>query len=156
MSILSEKAVISPVIASGSSTSVSICGRYIAISRRNTLFLPPMSLTEYSMARKAVSLGNRTSRYGTAAKLSFSESHIISDTAVRKTALTTTKNSSANILSCISRNADNPKKTAGTSTRSPAVLVQRAAEMLRLNVHFLSSIREKLSRRLSKRSAVRP
>ncbi len=156
MSILSEKAVIRPVSAFGSPAIVSICGRYTAKSRRNTFFLPRMKPAENIIARNAVSFGNRTKRYGTAVKLSFSESQRMTDTTVRNRAFTARKASRGLSLSPVSPYAAVPKNTAGASARSPAAFVHNAAEMLRLKVHFLSSIREKASQRFCGSSEVIP
>ena len=97
---------------------------------------------EYMTVRNADRFGYRTSRNGTAAKLSFRDAHISSDTKVRNTAFIARNASLAYIFSLRRVYADVPKNTAGTSVKSPIVLIQSFADMLRFNVHFLSSIRE--------------
>lgn len=124
------------------------------MSRMNTFFLPRIKPMEYMTVRNAVFLGNLTSRNGTAEKLIFSIIHITAETNARNTAFAARKASSAYSFPFRSIYARVPKKIAGTSARSPMTLVQSIAEMLRLNVHFLSSIREKAMCRKSFRSAV--
>lgn len=135
---------------------VSNCGRYIIMSRIRTLFLPLMNLMEYKTALNAVIFGNLTSRNGTAVKVNFSESQNIMETIPRNTALSATKVSLASSCPCMSVKAVIPQKTAGARARSPITLVHRAAEMLRLKVHFLNSTRENGSWRFCGTSDVMP
>ena len=93
ISVLSDMAVIRAVSACGSSTMVSSCGRYTAISPRNIRFLPLMKPIERITVRKAVCCGYLASRKGTAMKLSLSDSHSKADTAVRNTAFAARKTS---------------------------------------------------------------
>ena len=92
--------------------------------------------------RKAVCCGYLTSRNGTAAKLSFTDSHMTADNAAKNRAFAARNISVPRSLPLSSSYAHAPKNTTGTSPRSPMTLVQRAAETLRLRVRLLSTIRE--------------
>ncbi len=109
----------------------------------NTFLLPRIKPMEYMTVRNAVLFGYLTNRNGTAVKLIFSITHIKDETNARNTAFAARKASSAYSFPFSSIYARVPKNIVGTSARSPMTLVQSIAEILRLNVHFLSSIREK-------------
>ena len=140
--MLSENALMSFDTANGIPATVSICGRYAAMSRSSTLRLPCMKLMENMTVRNAVSCGNRTSRKGTAAKLSFSDSHRKPKMTARSTAFPTRKADAPRSRLSASSYAMTAKNITGPRARSPMTFVQSAAEMLRLRVRFLSSSRE--------------
>ena len=142
ISMLSENALMSFDTAKGIPATVSICGRYAAMSRSSTLRLPCMKLMENMTVRNAVSCGNRTSRKGTAAKLSFSDSHRKPKMTARSTAFPTRKADAPRSRLSVSSYAMTAKNITGTRARSPMTFVHSAAEMLRLRVRFLSSSRE--------------
>ena len=101
-----------------------------------------MKAAERITVRKAVCCGYLTSRKGTAAKLSFTDSHMTADNAAKNMAFAARNISVPRSLPLSSSYAHAPKNITGTSPRSPMALVQSAAEMLLLRVRLLSTVRE--------------
>ena len=82
MSMLRAKAALILATANGAAANERSSGRNISFSLRRTFRLPLMKRTEYMTVRRAVLPGYLASRNGTAARLSFSESHIPRDITV--------------------------------------------------------------------------
>ena len=109
----------------------SIAGRYAKNSLTASIFLPCMRLIERVIMRKVLISGERASRYGTAARLSFSEKHRNTDTAVRVRAWRVRNIPDAVLLRSVKRlYAAVPKNAAGAIAASPIAFVHIRAEML--------------------------
>ncbi len=143
MSTLSANEVQSSGSTNGAAATLIIAGRHISDSFRKTLRLPRMNLSEYSTFLRGLRSGYFVSRKGTAVKLSFSDSHIITDTTVSVTACKVIKSPDVECRLLKISYAATAKNAAGISAARLKILVHIRAEMLLRTLPF--SVRTSVS-----------